>query len=366
MPIQPRPEIQQMVDVVHGALDFAELEAHGVAPESVIDFSVNNNPYGPSPRVRDVLHAVAIERYPDRDALALRRRLAQHFDISIDQLIVANGSMELLWFVALAYLRPGDPVLILEPTFGEYERVVQFMGAQRHLYTTRPESGFAVDEAALLETLQHLQPRLMFICNPNNPTGTYLSVKSIADWATRHPETLFVVDEAYLPFVSGPAPSMIRYVSSNVLVLHSMTKAHALAGVRLGYAVGATDVIAALGKVRPTWNVNAIAQAVGIVALDDVSHLTQTLARVSEDKADLVASLKAMGLAPLPSATHFFLCEVGQARALRQSLLQRGVLVRDCASFGLPNYIRIATRRPSENTQLIRILSELCSAGTDC
>jgi histidinol-phosphate/aromatic aminotransferase/cobyric acid decarboxylase-like protein len=135
--------------------------------------------------------------------------------------------------------------------------------------------------------------------------------------------------------------------------------------VRLGYAVGAADVIAALGKVRPTWNVNAIAQAVGIVALDDVSHLTQTLARVSEEKADLVASLEAMGLAPLPSATHFFLCEVGQARALRQSLLQRGVLVRDCASFGLPNYIRIATRRPSENAQLVRVLSELYPPATD-
>jgi len=357
MPILPRPEVQQMRDVVHGALDFAELEAHGVAPESVIDFSVNNNPYGPSPQVREALHSVAIERYPDREALALRRHLAQHLGVSIDQLIVANGSMELLWFVALTYLRPGDPVLILEPTFGEYERVVQFMGAERHTYTTRPETHFVVDQAALRERLQHLQPRLTFICNPNNPTGTLLPVDCIADWAARHPDTLFVVDEAYLPFVPGPSPSMINHVSSNILVLHSMTKAHALAGMRLGYAVGTTDVIAALGKVRPTWNVNAMAQAAGIVALDDVSHLTQTLAQVSEDKAALVANLEALGLAPLPSVTHFFLCEVGGARLLRQSLLQRGILVRDCASFGLPNYIRIASRRPSENAQLIRALS---------
>jgi histidinol-phosphate/aromatic aminotransferase/cobyric acid decarboxylase-like protein len=194
MPILPRPEVQKMMDVVHGALDFAELEAHGVAPESVIDFSVNNNPYGPSPQVREALHSVVIERYPDRDALALRRHLAKHLGVSIDQLIVANGSMELLWFVALTYLRPGDPVLILEPTFGEYERVVQLMGAERHTYTTGPETRFTVDQAALRERLHHLQPRLMFLCNPNNPTGTLLPVDCIADWSARYPDTLFVVD----------------------------------------------------------------------------------------------------------------------------------------------------------------------------
>ncbi len=359
MAIQPRPEIQQMMEVVHGALDFSELETYGLTPDAVIDFSVNNNPYGPSPQVRDVLHSVVIDRYPDREALSLRRRLAQHLDVPVDQLMVANGSMELLWFVALAYLRPGDNVLIVEPTFGEYERVVKLMGAQHHRYAMQPEMNFNIDAASLCRTLQQVQPRLMFICNPNNPTGTYLSIDDIAAWASRCPDTLFVVDEAYLPFVSDAPPSMINHVRSNLLVLHSMTKAHALAGVRLGYAVGTPDVIAALGKVRPTWNVNAVAQAAGIVALDDVSHLTQTLARVAEDKATLVSDLETIGLHPLPSATHFFLCEVGAAHALRQSLLQRGILVRDCTSFGLPNYIRIASRRPSDNARLIHALSTI-------
>jgi histidinol-phosphate/aromatic aminotransferase/cobyric acid decarboxylase-like protein len=118
-----------------------------------------------------------------------------------------------------------------------------------------------------------------------------------------------------------------------------------------------------LGKVRPTWNVNALAQAAGIVALDDVSHLTQTLACVSADKAALVAGLEALELAPLPSVTHFFLCEVGQARVLRQSLLQRGILVRDCTSFGLPSYIRIASRRPADNARLIDALSKIHTAS---
>ena len=357
MPIQPRPEIQRLTDVAHGALDFAELEAHGLAPDAVIDFSVNNNPYGPSPRVQEVLRSVVIDRYPDRQSLALRRRLAQHLDVSIDHLLVANGSMELLWFVALAYLRPGDAALILEPTFGEYERVTQLMGAARHAYVTRPETRFEIDEAALLTAMQRLQPRLMFICNPNNPTGAHLPVETIAAWTAQHPETLFIVDEAYLPFVAGPPPSMIQHLRRNVLVLHSMTKAHALAGIRLGYAIGDAEIISTLNKVRPTWNVNAMAQAAGIAALDDATHLAQTLARVSADKTVLAANLEALGLPPLPSTTHFFLCRARQASALRQSLLPQGILVRDCASFGLPDYIRIASRRPSDNDKLLEALS---------
>ena len=266
--------------------------------------------------MRDVLQSVVIERYPDRDALALRRAIARHHDVSMDQIIVGNGSMELLWFLALAYLRPGDPVLILEPTFGEYHRVAKLMGAQPHAYTTTPETGFQIDAAAVSQRLQQRRPRLMFLCNPNNPTGTLLPVRTLVDWATRHPDTLFVVDEAYLPFVSTPVSSMIEHLRSNILILHSMTKAHALAGVRLGYAVGTPDVIATLAKVRPTWNVNAIAQAAGIVALADVSHLKATLTHVAGDKIALVKALEKIGFAPRSSCTHFFLCDVGQASVL--------------------------------------------------
>ncbi|MGQ4809055.1 Histidinol-phosphate aminotransferase [Candidatus Entotheonellaceae bacterium PAL068K] len=359
---EPRPELLQTSDVVHGALDFAELACLDLAPEAVMDFSVNGNPYGPSPRVREVISAVPLERFPDREALALRRVLASHMGTSPDRILAGNGSAELLWLVALAYLRAGDSVLIVGPTFGEYARAATLMGARVHEWTARPEEGFRVDPEDVAQTLGQLQPRLVFLCNPNNPTGTYLAVETIATWAHTFPRTLFVADEAYLPFTAG-ATSVLTTPTANLLVLGSMTKAHALAGVRLGYAVGHPQVIRALATVRPPWNVNALAQAAGIAALEDPSHLHRSLTKLAHAKPPLVQGLQALGFVPVPSRTHFFLIPVGHATALRRALLQGGILVRDCTSFGLPAYIRVASRRPDENARLLAALAGTLSSG---
>jgi len=138
-----------------------------------------------------------------------------------------------------------------------------------------------------------------------------------------------------------------------------MTKAYALAGLRLGYAVGAPDVLAALQRARPPWSVNALAQAAGIAALQDTAHLAACLERIAQAKHNLMADLCALGLLPVPSTTHFFLMHVGHGAACRQALLGHGILVRDCASFGLPEYIRVATRRPEENARLLAALAEV-------
>ena len=156
------------------SFDFAELEHLGIAPEAVLDFSVNGNPYGPSPRVREAIAHVPLDRYPDREALALRRVLAAQLHVPLEQLLVGNGSSELLWLLALAFLRPEDRVVLVGPTFGAYARAVAVMGAHLEQYTAMPEAGFRVDPAAVARALRHLQPRLAFICNPNNPTGTLL------------------------------------------------------------------------------------------------------------------------------------------------------------------------------------------------
>ncbi|GIX45872.1 MAG: aminotransferase [Candidatus Tectimicrobiota bacterium] len=358
---EPRPELLEVPDVVHGALDFAELERLGLAPEAVLDFSVNGNPYGPSPRVRAALATVALERYPDRQALALRRELAQHLDVPPSQILVGNGSAELLWLAALAFLRPGDAVYILGPTFGEYERVARLLGARVQGYTAAP-AAFHVDPQAVAQELHRTSPRLVFVCNPNNPTGTYLPCETIAAWAGAFPQSLFVVDEAYLPFVAGAA-SVHTLRLANVLALHSMTKAYALAGLRLGYALGPEPVVQALAKAQPPWSVNALAQAAGRAALSDQQHLRTCLARLAQAKGELVRGLQALGLAPLPSATHFFLVPMGNARRCRQALLRQGILVRDCTSFGLPAYIRIATRTPADNARLLAALQAYGQSG---
>jgi histidinol-phosphate aminotransferase len=340
----------------HGALDYAELEGLGLDPEQVLDFSVNSNPYGPAPAVRQALAQVPLERYPDREALALRRSLAERLGVAMDQILVGNGTAELLWLAGLAFLRRNDRVLVVGPTFGEYQRVASLMGASVETWLARPEQGFAVQPGPVAQRLQELAPRLVFVCNPNNPTGASLSPEDIAAWAEAHPRTLFIVDEAYLAFAPG-LRSTLTAGMPNILILRSMTKDYALAGLRLGYALGQEGVIAALRQVRPAWNVNALAQAAGVAALEDETHLQQSLGALRQAKAELVGALTDLELPPLPSAVHFFLVHVGAGSAFRRALLRHGILVRDCASFGLPAYVRIATRRPEENARLLAAIS---------
>jgi histidinol-phosphate aminotransferase len=232
------------------------------------------------------------------------------------------------------------------------------MGAQVAHWDAKAERAFAVEPGEIAGSLQQLSPRIAFICNPNNPTGTLLGPEEMAAWARTHRHTLFVVDEAYLAFAPG-ATSSLNPGQDNILVLRSMTKDYGLAGLRLGYAAGHAAVIAALGQVRPAWNVNALAQAAGLAALADEAHLRRSLEALREAKDQLVAGLKAIELSPLPSAVHFFLVPVGDGRAFRRALLKKAIVVRDCASFGLPAYVRIATRRPEENACLLAAIASL-------
>jgi histidinol-phosphate aminotransferase len=356
--VPARPEILSVPPAVHGALDYAELQDLGLDPGQVLDFSVNGNPFGASPQVRRALGEVPLERYPDREAWALRRALGRRLGLSPDELVVGNGSAELLWLVASAFLQPGDRVVTIGPTFGEYARVAALMGAAVHSWTARAALGFWVmpDEVEIL--LRQAEPRLVFLCNPNNPTGVPLPVEALSGWTARHPHTLFVADEAYAFFAPG-FRSALTTRAPNVLVLRSMTKDYALAGLRLGYAAGPRPVVTAISRTRPAWNVNAFAQAAGLAALADEAHQQACLGALLAAKATLVADLEKVGLAPLPSAVHFFLVQVGDAAAFRRALLRQGILVRDCTSFGLPEYVRIATRRPEENARLIGAVADV-------
>ncbi|PWH15319.1 MAG: aspartate aminotransferase, partial [Ardenticatenia bacterium] len=170
----PRPEVYFASPVYHGGLDYVELEALQLIPEEVLDFSVNSNPFGPSPCVRQALASIPLDRYPDREALALRRVLAERLHVTPEHIVVSNGAAELFWLIAMAYLSVGDVVLVLSPTFGEYARVAHMQGARVHLWTARAEDGFVIAEEEVSHLLKQLRPRLLFICNPNNPTGTIL------------------------------------------------------------------------------------------------------------------------------------------------------------------------------------------------
>ncbi len=355
---QPRPAVIATPFDRHGSITPAELEALGLSGDAIVDFSLSVNPYGPPPGVRAVLEAIDIARYPDPDALALRRALATHLHRPLSQIIVGNGSAELLWLIALAFLDAGHRALIIGPTFGEYARAVRLMGAEIVTWRTDERDDFAIQPDEIAVLLAQTRPKVVFICHPNNPTGRLLPLQALARWAAAHPATLFVVDEAYLPFAPN-APTALTLDAANILVLRSMTKVHALAGLRLGYAVGDEAIIQALRRVQPPWSVNALAQAAGVAALQDEAHLRTSLAKLAAAKEALLQALRAQGWRPLPSAANFFLLPVDDATACRARLLEQGVVVRDCASFGLPRHIRIAVRTPAENECLLWALSKV-------
>jgi L-threonine-O-3-phosphate decarboxylase len=360
---EPRSELSAIKPVPHGAADAAELARHGVSSEDAVDFSANLNPFAPKPEVRTAMEAADPAAYPDPEATAFREAAAGHIGVSAERVIASNGSVELLWLIALAFIRPGDRVLVVGPTFGEYERAGALMGGIIHHRTARMEEGFRVPADAVEAALTELAPRAVFLCSPNNPTGTLLDRETLDRWAERFPGTLFVVDEAYHEFVEpgecASALELVRRGRGNVAVLRSMTKAHGLAGLRLGYAVASEEIAAALKRVRPPWNVNEPAQRAGAAALRDTTHLQRDVQRLHAGKRQLSAGLRERELRPVPSAAPFFLVPVGDAAAVRRDLLRRGLVVRDCTSFGLPGCIRISPRTEEANDQLLRALREV-------
>jgi histidinol-phosphate aminotransferase len=367
MPIRPRLEVEKLTPAVHGGPDYAELAALGLSPDEVIDFSANANPYGPSSQVQAVLAGMPLDRYPDAQAIALRERLARVHGLTPEHIIVGNGTAELIWLLGMAYLQRGDPVVIIGPTFGEYRAAAGLMGARVAEYRATAAADFQPDIAAIEALIGRQRPRLTFLCNPNNPTGVYLAQEAVEALAADCGEGVLVVDEAYRAFVAGPWPSEplvergpgLSSAEGNVVLLRSMTKDHALAGLRLGYALASPEVVAALKKVQPSWSVNAAAQAAGLAALSDENHLRESLPKIAKAKAYLVEELPRLGLRVVPSAANFLLVEVGDGRGLRRKLLSHGLMVRDCASFGLPEYVRIAARRMEECRRLIETLQQL-------
>lgn len=352
------------VTTVHGGLEAAELRSLGLQPEQVLDFSSNINPLGPSPRVTRAASEADLSSYPDRRSLVLCEALAARLGVGIDTLLVGNGSTELIHLLARAGLRPGERCLIFAPTFGEYEAAAALAGADVHLVRAGGAQGFRWPVDVAVEAIRRVQPRLVFLCNPNNPTGAYLprdAVEQLIE-AVGH-GGLLVLDDAYAPLADCPWDSLPLLRGGNVALLRSMTKDHALAGVRLGYLVAEPALVSAVRQLQPAWSVNAVAQAVGITALEDESHVAAAREVILEAKAYLYAELEVLGVPAAASAANFLIARVGDAAGVREALLTRRIVVRDCTSFGLPEHIRIAVRRPEECARLAQALREVLTHG---
>lgn len=361
----PVPWIADLEPAVHGSFDqSAALDSDGrngpprTSAADVLDFSANGNVIGPPPGVLDAVALADISRYPDRKAWDLRRAIAQRHGVPASEVVVGNGSTELIWAVARAYLAPGHPTLVLGPTYGEYAVAAGAAGAAVHTLEGARSRG-----PALLETLargiQRIQPRLVWLCHPNNPTGAAFPIERLPELVDAAPHTLFVVDEAYLPLADGVPSALPLTSGGQVIVLRSMTKDAALAGLRIGYAIAAPPVADAVGRAIPPWTVSSVAQAAGQAAIADTDHGERVRVAVATSRALLMAGLQRLGLRPYPSVANFVLVPVGDARAVTRALLERGYAVRDCTSFGLPDCIRIGVRAVSDQNRLLGALARV-------
>ncbi len=359
MSLLSRPEIHGLSGCPHGGIDYAELETLDIAPQEVIDFSANLNPFGPPPGVMAALRQVDISHYPDSETSCLKHSMAEKLGIKPNNLLIGSGSTELIRLAALAYFGRDDKALFIEPTFGEYQIACQISGASLIKQQLSAQNGFCLDVNETVELIRQHCPRGIFVCNPNNPTGRYLSRADFEQILDAAKNSLVVLDEAYVSFVDNAWSSLNMIEGNNLLVLRSMTKDYAMAGLRLGYGVAKEEIIANLRRICPPWNVNALAQKAGIIAIAEEGYLKRCQIELREAKSYLVAEFSALGLSPLPSEANFFLVEVGDAPTFRRELLKRMILVRDCTSFGLPYHVRIAPRILPECRKLITAIKEI-------
>jgi histidinol-phosphate aminotransferase len=319
----------------------------------VIDFSVSTNPFGPPPGLDQAICQAAIEDYPDSESTELLAVLSKVLHLPTENLVAGSGSTELIRLAAAAYLGKGDRVIIPQPAYGDYELACNILDAAVTRTESTRDNGFKIDIGGLVESISREPPRAIFICNPNNPTGQYLDRGEIEQILSAAPGTLLVLDEAYIAFTDEPWDSLRLINRGNLVILRSMTKDFALAGLRLGYAIADRSIISVVKKVKAPWNVSSVAQTAGIFALNHRDYLEDCRIRLKRARQILIQGLEELGLKPLPSRTLFFLVEIGDAAGLRQALYQKGLLVRDCASFGLPGYIRLATRSEGDCKRLL-------------
>jgi histidinol-phosphate aminotransferase len=363
LPLQPKRCIAKLKICPHGGLNYNELQSLGIDADAIIDFSVSTNPFMPPPRIRDKMKDFAIERYPDSQSSVLRQRLAEKIKIAPENMLVGSGTTEIIGLIALTYFRQRDPVLILEPTYGEYEVAVRIAGARPVKYRATEKDYFVPKMDKVIEIIRQRRPRAVFMCNPNNPTGKYLSRADIESVVEALGDTLLVLDEAYVAFVGKSWSSLDLIERGNVIVMRSMTKDYGLPGLRLGYAAARKDIIDTLRLVAPPWNVNVIAQEAGIAALKQEEYLKESLGKVRESKQYLTKELSRLGFSVTPSDAHYFLVKVGNAPECRRALLKYGIMVRDCTSFGLPEYIRVSPRAMPECEKLIKAFTEILRSG---
>jgi histidinol-phosphate aminotransferase len=324
-----------------------------------IKLASNENPLPPSDRVQKAIIAAlsSLDRYPDGSGFYLRQALAKKHGVMPDQVVLGNGSNELIELLARSFLRPGDEAVVPHPSFVVYPMIVQAAGGVRVMVMLKD---FRLDLDAMARAITPMT-KIVFVANPNNPTATIVTRDEVEHFMSRVPErTIVVFDEAYIEFAMGPDfPDTLSYVKQGrkLVVLRTFSKAASLAGLRVGYGIADADAIALMNRIRQPFNVNSLAQVAALAALDDEAHILECVRMIEAGRHFLYDEFKRIGLQYVPSRANFILVDVGRNAAdIYQKLLHQGVIVRPMTPFGLETALRITVGTPEENRTLVKAL----------
>jgi len=334
-------------------------------PAGIVKLASNENPLGPSPKALAAIRGALAEltRYPDGNGFALKSRLAARYAVQPQQVTLGNGSNDILELVARAYLAPGLNAVFSEHAFAVYPIATQAVGAQGKVV---PAKDFGHDLEAMLAAID-ASTRVVFIANPNNPTGTWFGPQALSDFLARVPqEVLVVLDEAYIEYAEGDElPDGLDYLAAhpNLLVSRTFSKAYGLAALRVGYGISSAQVADVLNRVRQPFNVNSLALAAACAALDDADYLAQSRQLNDAGMAQLEAGCRALGLGWIPSKGNFIAIDFARdTAAINQALLHEGVIVRPVAGYGMPTYLRVSIGLPEENARFLEALAKVLGA----
>lgn len=368
-----RSEVRDLEPCIHGGDIWKSVRKYNLRYENILDFSANVNPLGPSPRALEAIKDSfwQIKFYPDSDSTKLREAISHYIGgINANNVVVGNGSTEIIYLFCEVFIKRGEEALIPTPTFGEYENAVKRVGGRaRYIRSGRD---FAIDPKSFLREIMP-STKAIFLCNPNNPTGTLISredLLSLVEKAFRE-HVLIFLDEDFIEFVDeGERFSLATMVKTyqNLFVLRSFTKVFGLTGLRVGYGIGSEEMVSLLSKAKIPWNVNCLAQVAAIAALEDSEYLEETRKLIREERKFLLDELgQIKGFKAFPSHANFILIDIRHtgltAPQLKNRMLKYGILIRDCSSFrGLDqHYIRVAVRTREENEKLLTTLKKVVS-----
>ena len=330
-----------------------------------IKLASNESPLGPSPRAVEAVRAALtdLHRYPDGNSFALRERLAERLGVSGDQLVFGAGADEVLELLAKAFLAAGSEAVYAWPSFAMYPIVVRGMGATP---VAVPLTGDLVHDLDAMQVAVTDRTRIVFVCNPNNPTGTSVGAESFVRFASElPPDVVLAIDEAYFEFATrSDFPDSLAVLRERpaTIVLRTFSKIYGLAGLRIGYGIAGRELADYLQRARHPFNVNRLAEVAALAALDDVEHAEELRRLNREGVAYLSAELGALGIEVWPSDANFVLARPGAG--VYAALLREGVIVRPLAGFGMPEHVRISVGLPEENERLIKTLKHLRENST--